>query len=503
MTTLRDGVRHTITLAICLLSVLSGVASGQSLDSQLDRVLGGAPFVDRLNLSVCILDGATGHELASHRASTSLIPASNMKLLTSGAALAVLGDDFEFLTELVLFRGEAPDGTDRLVVRGSGDPAFADFELLDDMGVTVEDFIRLWVDAIEGAGVADSVGEIVMDARIFDRELVHPSWPEAQLNRWYCAEVSGLNFHANVLRVYTKPTEVGRPPLLTVEPDVPWLSISNKAKTVGRGKNHTAWASRAPESNTIAIHADVRHATTPIEVTVHEPAIVLGRVIADRLADRAHKEPTVRLARSDEDLSGGDTIHRVRTPIDVVLERCNVDSHNLYAEALIKRTGAQASNAQGTWARGGFALRSLLVGWLGADSAGDAVIADGSGMSRDNRVTTELIARWLHAMDRSPHARAYRASLPSAGEEGTLRKRFRRSAPANTVVAKTGYLSGVSALSGYVTHEATGRTIVFSIISNDKPRDVALSSVRTLEEDIVLMIDEVLSEWGEEASRGG
>ncbi|MEM1424824.1 MAG: D-alanyl-D-alanine carboxypeptidase/D-alanyl-D-alanine-endopeptidase [Planctomycetota bacterium] len=503
MTAIPSGARRLLTLALACLALASGVARGQSLDDRLDRVLGSAAFAERLNLAVTILDGATGRELASASGGKPMIPASNMKLLTSGAALAVLGEDFEFLTELVLFRGNGPGGTDRLVVRGSGDPAFADFELLDDMGVGVEDFIALWVDAIEDAGVGDSVGEIVLDTRIFDRELVHRSWPTAQLNRWYCAQVSGLNFHANVLRVYTKPTEVGRPPLVTVEPEVPWLDIANKAKTVGRGRNHTAWASRAIGSNRIGIHADVRHATTPIEVTVHEPGLVLGRVIASRLASRDHEEPRVRFAGDDEDLSGGETIHRVRTPIEIVLERCNVSSHNLYAEALIKRTGAEASNAQGTWPRGAFAVRSLLTQRVGPDKTGALVVADGSGMSRENRVTSDLLAHWLVAMDRTPEAEAFRESLPSAGEEGTLRKRFRRTDPVNEVRAKTGYLSGVSALSGYVTHEKTGRTIVFSIISNDKPRDVALASIRKLEEDIVLMIDDALSERAEADSMGG
>ncbi len=488
-------------LLVCVLAAPGALA--QSLDGALDRVLGQAKFADRLNMSVSILDGDTGRVLAQHRADRQLIPASNMKLLTSGAALRVLGDDFEFLTELVLFRGEGPGGSDRLVVRGSGDPAFADPELLDDMGVSVEDFIALWVDAIEGVGVADSVGEVVMDARVFDRQLVHDSWPDAQLNRWYCAQVSGINFHANVLRVYTRPSTEGSRPTVVLEPEVPWLDIDNKAKTVGRGKNHTVWASRAPGTNRIGVHADVRHATTPIEVTVHEPALVLGRVIASRLADRVHDEPTVRLALDSENLSGGETIHRVRTPMSVVLERCNTDSHNLYAEALMKRTGATASNAQGSWPRGAFALRSLIVQELGSDDAGSLVVADGSGMSRENRVTTGLVARWLRAMDKSPIARAFRESLPSAGEDGTLRKRFRSQSPENTVLAKTGYLTGVSALSGYVTHEESGRTIIFSVISNDKPNDISLNAVRTLEEQIVLMIDEALTDVAAGRQHGG
>lgn len=497
---------HTLAIVAWACTMLLGAtgALAQDLSYELQRVIADSKVGSKLNLSVTILDARTGEVLADKDPEKPMIPASNMKLLTSGAALRVLGPDFEFLTELVLFRGDGPRGSDRLVVRGSGDPAFADFELLDEMGLSVEDFIALWVDAIERAGVADSVGEIVVDARIFDRELVHESWPEAQLNRWYCAQVSGVNFHANVLRIYTRPTEPGQRPIVQFEPELPWLEITNKAKTVGRGKNHTVWASRAIGTNHIGLHADVRHATTPLEVTVHEPGMILGRVIASRLAERGHSEPPVRFAEANEDLSGGETIHTVRTPIGVVLERCNTDSHNLYAEALIKRTGAEASRAQGSWTRGGYALRALLVEELGPEIAQRAVIADGSGMSRKNRVTTLLLARWLRSMRNDKNASAaFIESLPIAGETGTLEKRFSRSRPEHTVRGKTGYLSGVSALSGYVTDEDTGRAFIFSIISNDKPKGVALRSVRELEEDIVLMLDEQLSEMAGTDTQGG
>lgn len=498
--------RRTLALACTTLALAASaaLATGPALDQQVDNAVSGASFAGKMQFSVCVMDAETGRVLAEHRADRQVIPASNMKLLTSGAALSVLGPDFEFVTELVLFEGATPEGDDRLVVRGSGDPAFGDFELLEEMGVSIDEFIAHWVDAIERTGVADSVGEIVMDARIFDRELIHESWPEAQLNRWYCAQVSGINFHANVLRLYTRPSTVGRAPLVTMEPEASWIEVSNRAKTVGRGKNHTAWASRALGSNRIGLHADVRHATAPIEVTVHEPSLLLGRVIADRLASRGHSEPEVRLAEDTEDLSGGETIHRVRTPIAVVLERCNVDSHNLYAEALMKRTGAAASGSTGTWSRGAFALRSLLVDRIGPDDAGRVVIADGSGMSRNNRVSATAIAKWLRAMDSDRRLSAiFHESLPSAGEEGTLRKRFRSDRPDNEVRAKTGFLNGVSALSGYVIHEESGRTIIFSIISNDKPSSVPLSAVRGLEEDIVTLIDEHLTETAREGALGG
>src|SRR5690606_28843848 len=167
-------------------------ARGQELDRELTVLLGRAGL-GNAGVGVSIVDVATGRELASHRADERMIPASNLKLLTSGAAVAVLGPTYEFRTQIERHG-------DKLVIRGAGDPAFADPVLLEQMGVTLDAFMDRLVESVTRVGMT-RCDEIIVDDRVFDRTYIHPDWPRDQLDKGYCAEVSGLNFHANVLRI--------------------------------------------------------------------------------------------------------------------------------------------------------------------------------------------------------------------------------------------------------------------------------------------------------------
>jgi D-alanyl-D-alanine carboxypeptidase/D-alanyl-D-alanine-endopeptidase (penicillin-binding protein 4) len=148
-----------------------------------------------------------------------------------------------------------------------------------------------------------------------------------------------------------------------------------------------------------------------------------------------------------------------------VLARCNKDSQNLFAEALIKRLGHEATGEPGSWSSGAAAERMFLSRALGPQAA-RFVIDDGSGLSRDNRVSAELLTGVLLAMHRNPTlAKTYRESLSVGGKDGSLRLRFRGRGFASTVEGKSGYIDGVIALSGYIRQGDDD--YAFSIMLND------------------------------------
>ncbi|HBS28503.1 MAG TPA: D-alanyl-D-alanine carboxypeptidase/D-alanyl-D-alanine-endopeptidase [Phycisphaerales bacterium] len=490
--------------ALAALVALAPAAVAQSIPGRIERLLMD-PGLSGSRTGVVLLDPETGEAIAAVNADESLIPASNMKILTSGAALAVLGRDFRFRTELVHDpeAAGANGAQGRIVLRGSGDPALADPELLKSMKMTVEDLLDAWVEAIKKASPL-GVGELVVDDRVFDRQFVHPTWPVQQLNRWYCAEVSGVNFHTNVLSIFTEPQGEGQPPRLTLEPAAPWLSVRNKARSVRTG-NHTAWAARDLSTGAITLHGDIRWANDPVEVAMSDNAGFVGQLLADRLARAGLRPATVRSAEPDEDLTKGKVIHAVVTDLATVLQRCNVDSHNLYAEALIKRLGREVTGAPGSWSNGSAVLRMVLSQRLGARAGQTITVADGSGMSRENRVTPRMLASWLASLASDPAlARPFFESLPEAGEEGTLKKRFRGKELRYEVRAKSGYLTGVSSLSGMVSDRTSGRSVVFSVITNDKPNRVSLAAVRDMEEQVVVLAQEWLErQAGAERPRQG
>lgn len=491
------GIASLVLSCVAALGAVAPAALSQPLNGAIERLVTGHGLTGA-RIGVSIVDGETGGVLGARNAEGRLIPASNMKLLTSGAAASVLGPEFAFRTELLR------DG-DRLIVRGSGDPAFGDPELLSRLGLGAEAFVTAWVDAaMESQGTDGPIREVIVDDRVFDREYVHPSWPVEQLNRWYCAQVAGLNFQTNCLNIYARPSRTGGAPDFSVEPRSGVIRVENKATTTAKGSN-TLWASRGHGTNDVTLYGAVRWALEePLEVTIHDPPAYFASLLAERLRDRGAPVSTARTAREGEPEFGGRTIALVRTPIDVALERCNVDSQNLFAEALLKRLGREVSGQAGSWARGAAVLRMEIAQRLGPEDAASVVVADGSGMSRENMVTAGVLARWLRAMASDPRAGdLFIASLPLAQNDGTLRRRFSGKALDLEIRAKTGYLRDVSSLSGYVLDPVTGRSVTFSVIVNEFPKKVALSAIKAFQEEVAMLAHDWLAERAGAPELGG
>lgn len=490
------GARRIVFTMIVAMAALCADAAAQLTESV--RGLIQKHQLGSSRISVVVMDADSGATLAAINPDERLIPASNMKLLTSGAALSVLGPDFVFRTEIVRDGG-------RVAVIGSGDPALGDAVLLREMGVSVDEMVDAWVDAIARSGApGEPISELIIDDRVFDRDFVHPSWPEDQLNRWYCAQVSGLNFHTNVLSIYANPVKGGGAPTVVVEPRAPWLDIANRATTRTDGQN-TIWASRPNNSNAITLFGAVRWAPSePLEVTLHDPAMFLGRLLGERLASKGLKPGSVRRARAEEPRMQGKTVAVARTPMDVVLRRCNVNSHNLYAEALLKRIAFDVTGAPGSWESGGAIVRMALQQRLGPQDAASVIVADGSGMSRENLVSASVLARWLASFHRDERVGpAFIASLPMAQSDGSMRRRMAGRALELEIRAKTGYIRSVSTLSGYVTEPATGRRVVFSVLVNDFPASVGLQRVRAFQDDVAQVAHDWLAAELRRAAMGG
>lgn len=488
---LRTGAALGVAAAVACLTLTASQALAQDLAGDMRRLMGSAK-TGQSRIGVSIVDTTTGEVLFASKAGEALMPASNMKILTSAAALWTLGPDWVYRTEL-----RQVDGS--LVLVGSGDPALADPELLNrtEPKLTVEDVLNLMAESVQKAGVLE-VSELVMDDRVFDRNYIHPSWPENQLDKWYCAHVSGINFHTNLLAFYPRPSREGIKgvPTIRVQPEVPWIDIENRAKTVS-GERNTVSVLRTAEATRFRFTGEVAvPSAVPVEVAINEPTELLGRLLADRLrkAGVTMADPTtsVRLAKSEEEIGKGRTLAVVTTPIADVIKRCNTDSYNLYAECLLKTIGHQATGMPGSWENGGKVLLMLLSEKLGPSYAAATRVADGSGMSRENAVSPETLTRWLTVISRDRTiADAFVGSLAKPGE-GTLKRRFVGARLKCDIRAKSGYINQVRSLSGYVTHRDTGERIAVSFIANDIPGDVH-GNVFELAEDVFRTVDSYLA----------
>ncbi len=482
-----QGVSVRAFAAVLLLAACAAV--GGPLSSRVTSIIGRTDL-GGATVAVHAIDLDTGAEVIAHNANLASIPASNMKIITSGAALSVLGTEFVFRTEI---RVDASVSPPRLILVGSGDPALGDPVLLErpEVGLTLERLFDQMATALKAQGV-ERVSEFVVDDRVFDRDFVHASWPTDQLNRWYCAELGGLNFFRNVVTVYTEPTSENGTPITTLVPDAPWIELANRARTDTAGTN-TAWVSRPNPSDAMTLLGKVR-TRTEIQVAIHNPPLYAGRVIANELARRGIAAPDrwaydhVRLAADTDKFADARPVIVVTTPLADVLRRVNTDSHNLYAEALFKRMGHQVTGEPGSWANGAAVTRMVISDALGHEMAESTNIADGSGMSRLNKVRPSTITAFMRWLSRD-QARwdAFNASLAVPGE-GTLRSRFGNTELSTQVAAKSGFLSGIYALSGVLTDPDSGRRVAFSILINDVPGAQARNA-RPLHEQIVAEID--------------
>jgi D-alanyl-D-alanine carboxypeptidase/D-alanyl-D-alanine-endopeptidase (penicillin-binding protein 4) len=494
-------------LALVWVLGVCGTARSQELQKDVAALIGRARLGSAA-IGVCVLDVESGKVLAAYHENDRLIPASNLKLLTSASAISVLGPGYEFRTQIERHG-------DRLVIRGAGDPAFADPVLLEQMNTSLDAFIDRLAESVTKSGMK-RCDEIVVDDRVFDRTYIHPDWPKDQLDKGYCAEVLGLNFHANVLRIYASPgsrdSELGT---LTTEPAGGGIEVKCRVRTVrGANRNTAIGAVRGGDENVFTISGTVNAPLQePAETTLHEASLVFAELFAEHLARAGVRRggdqlaggggaesgaAACRLAGADEEFGGaGDVLAVVRTPLSVVLERCNQDSENLYAESLAKLLGHKATGQPGSWSNGTSAVRMQVRDRLGPEAAAVLLLADGSGMSRANKVTASLLAHWLANIARDPVVGPVLIdSLPRARAEGTMRRRFLDKSPVNEVRGKSGLLNGVRSLSGYVTDPGSGHRVAYSIIVNDIPSDVSGAKVKDFHEDVVMAVDRWLSKQG-------
>lgn len=381
-----------------------------------------------------------------------LSPASNMKLLTTSAALERLGGGFRFRT-ILYQRG------DDLVIVGDGDPTLGDAELLKPHGGTPTSLFEAWAEMLKARGVS-RVNNVLIDDAVFDDAFAHPNWPADDLPKRYGAQVGGLNLNGNCLDFYLQPGQRGTVVSFRLDPPTKYAAISNACLSGGRS---AVWLTRKPESNDVVLRGEINAPNgQPVSVTVHDPPMFFGTVLAETLrrggVDVAGKVARERWAQVDTAVP----LAAHETPIEVVLRRANKDSVNLYAEALMKRLGREASGQPGSWVNGREAIGQFLASR--GVPAGEASVDDGSGLSKENRVSANAITRVLMGDFYSANREAFLASLAVGGADGTLEKRFTNDLRGR-VYAKTGYIGGVRALSGYLRGRS-GNWYAFSILMN-------------------------------------
>ncbi|HSZ59058.1 MAG TPA: D-alanyl-D-alanine carboxypeptidase/D-alanyl-D-alanine-endopeptidase [Tepidisphaeraceae bacterium] len=428
------------------------------------------------------LGGADGQaaEVYQHNARAALTPASNLKLATTSAAIDHLGADFKFRTVLYLHDGE-------LVLVGDGDPSFGDAEYLKRVGWKPTTVYESWADRLRKLNIA-SVRNIIVDDSVFDENFMHPHWPTNQIDHWYVAELGGLNFNINCIDFLIDASVPGRVQFST-NPRTDYVKVDNSCVA---GAN-AVQLGRKLGTNEIILRGEASRAVPgPFQETIHDPPLYAGTVLADTFESLGiHVTGSVQRNRTmrQQKLKGTAAAWKVvgihETPLAVALARANKDSINLYAECLCKRLGHEVSEQPGSWENGTAAVGEFLKR-VGA-GATEFHLDDGSGLSKQNLISPHALARVLEYDFNSKNHDAFLASLSVSGVDGTLEERFRGTDLRRRVIGKSGFVEGVSCLSGLL-HARDGQWYAFSIMMNGIPYK-SNTLAKTLQEKIVRALD--------------
>ena len=462
---------------LCLTTALPGDLPAQSLPPRLDRLLD-APGFDRHHWGVVVLD-TTGRILFERNASRLFVPASNIKLLVAAAAAALLLPESRVKTT-VYAAGPVTGGVlhGDLVLYGRGDPTWsrrcfvADTTRADACERDPMRPLRDLVAQIRARGIRTVTGQVVGDGSWFEPALVHDTWEQGDLLWWYAAPVSALAFNDNSLDVLWGPGDtIGAPGRISFTPDFGDVTLENRTRTVVAdsgfaldvGGDHVGlrlWAAgrmpfgRRDRTSYVAIPDPNRFAAAALRAALMEARIAV-------LGGTASTTDSLRYA-----------VARAAAPLAEIESRPIRDwlfpilgpSQNLFAEMLLKQIGRQVGG-EGSWSKGIEVERRFLIDSVGLDSTQIAP-RDGSGLSHVNVASPLAFAKLLLWMRRHPRFAIFVDALPVAGRSGTLGTRMTATPVEGRVLAKTGAILRVNALSGYVT-TPDGRTRIFSILTNN------------------------------------
>jgi serine-type D-Ala-D-Ala carboxypeptidase/endopeptidase (penicillin-binding protein 4) len=494
----RNGPLKTLGVAAFLVlhSGCASLATGAAppLPESIDGILD-APPLDQLHFGVLAVDAATGRTLYARNARRKFVPASNQKLLVTSTALSLLGADYRYTTD-VWATGSA-DGSfldGDLVLIGSGDPS-----LSDRYWPSGESALAVLADSLRLSGLEHVAGSIFVDVSSWDSTSVGPSWEVEDLRYSYGSTGGAFALEeGEVTFVVQAGPAVGTPARVRWSPigteDFVWSRVTTAPPdSVTRVRPNYLPESRklvlegriglgGTDTLRFAMRDPVREAAHAFARAVKGAGIEVDGVTtvawtAGARVGRGCLSGSVRACPNAGRLTG------LRSPPLIELVAGILEpSQNWMAEQLTRTLGAERGE-EGSWAEGVRVIRDFLTGTVGVDSL-DLAPRDGSGLSAYNLVTPRALVRILRYMGQGPDAVAFRQALAEPGEEGsTLARRF--SGLEGRVFAKTGTISNVNSLSGYLVRD-DGTRIVFSILSNGS--GLPSARVRKAIDDVVRIL---------------
>jgi len=445
------------------------------LKARIDEILG-APVFARAKISVAVMDPESGRFLYAKNEKTGLNAASNVKIVTEAAGLALLGPEFRWKT--TVFSAIPPDGGKAvaagelrgdLYVKTSGDPTLSTQDL---NGLAA---------SLAASGLHKVRGGLVIDTSAFDGATIAPAFEQKNDSAAFRAPSSAASLNGNVITVTITPAAAaGAPARVVLEPASAAAVLSGTVATATKGpavlEVETSDAGSGQTRVTVAGRILLGSEPRVIQRRVVAPETYFAQTFKQVLAKRGITvDKPVRIDNAPKDGVRVLAVHESPT-LAVVVHELGKRSNNFAAEQLLRTLGGETLGRPGTWQKGLDAVARYLEG--AGIPRGAYVMKNGSGLYDSNRFSAEQIALVLRAAMRDFRvASEFLASLAVGGADGTLAHRMAGSASERYVRAKTGTLANVSCLSGIVGAPGN-KPLIFSILINDVASPIAARSAQ-------------------------
>ncbi|MBW4446253.1 MAG: D-alanyl-D-alanine carboxypeptidase/D-alanyl-D-alanine-endopeptidase [Spirirestis rafaelensis WJT71-NPBG6] len=438
---------------------------GAAVDEVINR-----PQYSRVRWGILVQPLYKRQNLYSRDAEKYFTPASNAKLLTTAAALQQLGANFRIRTSIY------QDGIGVLRVVGRGDPSFSDTQLVE------------LAKQLKAKGITQ-IRKLIADDSYFQGDIVSPSWEWEDVYSDYGAPVNSLIVNENLFSLNLIPQAVGKPLQLawTDFNEARLWQIINQSVTAEEKQPGFINVSRELSGNVLRIQGQLPAKTDPFLVKV--PVVDPNNYFLRRFRTALIREKIG--LRETAVISGGVNQQELAfiesSPLSDLLMETNQNSNNLYAEALLRAIALQPKKPEQTTVNAGLEVLKTTLTQLGVNPTGYSLV-DGSGLSRHDLISPEALVQVLQAMAKTPAASVYRSSLPVAGKSGTLKNRFKNTPAEGIVQAKTGTVTGVVSLSGYL-NTPKYEPLVFSIIVNQSEQKA--KALREGVDEIVVLLTQL------------
>jgi D-alanyl-D-alanine carboxypeptidase/D-alanyl-D-alanine-endopeptidase (penicillin-binding protein 4) len=444
-----------------------GPGSVERLRADLERIFSDPGFANaQWGVEVISLD--RGDLLYERNATRLYMPASNNKIVTAAAALARLGPDYRYETRIAS-DGEVIGGVLKgsLIITGSGDPSLAArFHDGDPFRV-----FRDWASQLRARGIRKIEGEIIGDARAFPPPFLGSSWEWDDLIYGYAAPVTALQFNENLWTLEVTPgNTAGAPANVKCSPMPEYVALDARITTIAAGEKGRIEIRRGARresivaTGTIAMGAEPDVTTLAVELPTAYYLAAMKRTLQEEGIDTAGAAlRAVEDAGSAPPPQGQTLLSHLSPPLPEILKPLLKVSQNLYAETLARTLGLALRG------RGAFEIgRELVQETLERMAIQKDTYAyeDGSGLSRHNLVSADMLIRIFRYMSRQKYFQAFFDALPIAGIDGTIRSRMKGTRAENNVRGKTGTIAYVRCLSGYVK-TADGEMLAYAMIANN------------------------------------